>query len=83
MRLSAIMIIGALFLLTSCDPSDRHKKLNGSSDTTATFKAGSGKQPDTNAINEQRKSLRKDTMNGDTNGNGNAYPSGSAAKSNQ
>lgn len=72
----------SLFTITGCNPGDRNKRLNGSTDTTATFKAGSGVQPDTNTINDQRKAAKQDTLKGDTNGNGNADPSGRASKSN-
>lgn len=72
----------SVFALTACNPNDRSKKLNGSTDTTATFKAGSGVQPDTNTINDQRKGAKQDTLKGDTNGNGNADASGSSSKSN-
>jgi hypothetical protein len=81
-KLTAITM--AVVLLTAaCNPSDRNKKLNNSTDTTAIFKAGSGTQPDTNTINDQRKAAKKDTLNGDTNSNGNADPTGQPSKSNQ
>lgn len=84
MKALNLALIAALSLveITGCNPSDRNKKLNGSSDTTATFKAGSGVQPDTNTINHQRKAAKQDTVKGDTNANGNADPSGRASKSN-
>jgi hypothetical protein len=78
-----LIILTSLLLGTSCNPNDRHKKLNGSSDTTATFKAGSGTQPDTSTINNKRKAAKRDTLNGDTNANGNADPSGRPSKSNK
>jgi hypothetical protein len=84
MKISNLTLITAVsvFVMMGCNPNDRNKKLNGSSDTTATFKAGSGVQPDTNTINDQRKAAKQDTLKGDTNANGNADPSGRASKSN-
>lgn len=78
-----LIALTCILLGASCNPNDRHKKLNGSTDTTATFKAGSGVQPDTNTINDQRKAAKRDTLNGDTNANGNADPSGHPSKSNK
>jgi hypothetical protein len=83
MKMLTLTIAMALFIsLAGCDPNDRNKKLNGSSDTTQIFKAGSGRQPDTNTINDQRKAAKRDTLNGDTNANGNADPSGRPSESN-
>jgi hypothetical protein len=76
-----VVTVTSLLLAAACNPSDRHKKLNNSQDTTATFKAGSGTQPDTNTINDQRKAAKADSAKGDTNANGNVDPSGRASKS--
>jgi hypothetical protein len=69
-------------IVTGCNPSDQHKEIGGSTDTTSVNKAGGPAIADTLTITSNRQHAKTDSLKGDTTGKGNADPSGSLKKSN-
>lgn len=82
--MKAFKLLGALialvYLATGCNPSDRNKKIGGSTDTSSVNRGGGPAIADTNTINAIRKQNRQDSLSGDTTYKGNASPDGRSPK---
>jgi len=75
LKLSAIAVI-SIYIISSCNPADRNRKIGGSTDTSNVNRGGGPPISDTSTINQVRKQQRQDTIKGDTNYKGNVNPSG-------
>ncbi|WPV01456.1 hypothetical protein SNE26_06690 [Mucilaginibacter sp. cycad4] len=69
-----------LYLTTGCNPTDRNRKIGGSTDSSSVNRGGGPSISDTNTINRARKQGLQDSLNGDTTSKGNVPPSGQVPK---
>lgn len=76
LTLAAVLI----YFASSCNPTDRDKKLGGSTDTSSVNRGGGPAIKDTTTINRERKQQVHDSLSGDTTYKGNVDPSGHAPK---